>query len=91
MSQADVRIYLSRSCLYCIRAKQLLDRKGVNYTVISVDGDPAAWDMMESLSGRSTVPQIFIDQRPVGGYSDIAALDRQGVLDAMLLIRPDEV
>jgi len=82
--QAEVTVYLSRSCYYCIRAKHLLERKGVQYTSIAVDGDPALWDDMEARSGRSTVPQIFIDQRAVGGFSDIAQLDRDGQLDALL-------
>jgi len=87
--QAEVTVYLSRSCYYCIRAKHLLERKGVQYTSIAVDGDPALWDDMEARSGRSTVPQIFIDQRAVGGFSDIAQLDRDGQLDALLFPTPD--
>jgi glutaredoxin 3 len=87
--QAEVVVYLSRSCLYCIRAKHLLHRKGVQYHSISVDGDPALWDEMEARSGRSTVPQIFIDKQAVGGFSDIAALDRQGLLDALLFPNHD--
>ncbi len=84
MRQAEVVVYLSRSCFYCIRAKQLLERKGVQYTSIFVDNDPAMWDEMETLSGRHTVPQIFIDTQAVGGFSDIAQLDRDGQLDALL-------
>jgi len=82
--QAEVVVYLSRSCFYCIRAKHLLDSKGVHYASVFVDSDPAAWDDMEARSGRLTVPQIFIDQRAVGGFSDIAQLDRDGQLDALL-------
>jgi len=89
MRQAEVVVFLSRSCLYCIRAKRLLDSKGVHYTSVLVDGDPAAWDEMEARSGRSTVPQIFIDKQPAGGFSDIAALDRQGQLDNLLFPNPD--
>jgi glutaredoxin 3 len=87
--QAEVVVYLSRSCFYCIRAKRLLDSKGVHYTSVLVDSDPAAWDDMETRSGRYTVPQIFINQQAVGGFSDIAALDRQGLLDALLFPNPD--
>ena len=84
MRQAEVVVYLSTRCFYCIRAKHLLHNKGVSYQSIIVDGDPALWDEMEARSGRSTVPQVFIDQRPIGGFSDLAELDRQGVLDALL-------
>ena len=84
MRQADVVVYLSRSCFYCIRAKHLLHSKGVSYQSIIVDGDPALWDEMETRSGRSTVPQIFIDNRPIGGFSDMNTLERDGQLDALL-------
>ncbi|MDD2892766.1 MAG: glutaredoxin 3 [Halothiobacillaceae bacterium] len=89
MRQAEVIVYLSRSCLYCIRAKHLLERKGVQYTSIAVDNDPALWDEMEARSGRHTVPQIFINQQAVGGFSDIASLDRQGLLDSLLFPTTD--
>lgn len=89
MRQAEVVIYLSRSCLYCIRAKHLLERKGVQYTSIAVDSDPKLWDEMEARSGRYTVPQIFINQQAVGGFSDIAELDRQGLLDSLLFPTTD--
>ena len=89
MRQAEVVVYLSRSCFYCIRAKHLLERKGVQYTSIAVDGDPALWDDMEARSGRSTVPQIFIDKQAVGGFSDIALLERKGQLDALLFPKTD--
>lgn len=84
MRQAEVLIYLSRSCFYCARAKDLLDQKSVHYTSIDAGSDPAMWDEMEARSGRSTVPQIFIDHHPVGGYSDISKLDKLDQLDALL-------
>lgn len=84
MRQAEVLLYLSRSCFYCIRAKHLLDQKGVHYTSIDAGSDPVMWDEMEARSGRSTVPQILIDHHPVGGYSDISKLDQLGRLDALL-------
>jgi len=87
--QAAVVVYLSRSCFYCIRAKHLLERKGVQYIAIAVDGDPALWDEMEARSRRSTVPQIFIDKQSVGGFSDLAQLERSGQLDALLFPMPD--
>ncbi|MEW6445772.1 MAG: glutaredoxin 3 [Pseudomonadota bacterium] len=84
MPQADVTVYLSRACFYCTMAQRLLHTKGVSYAPIVVDGDDALWDEMEARSGRSTVPQVFIDQRPVGGYTDLLALDKAGKLDALL-------
>ncbi|HES75598.1 MAG TPA: glutaredoxin 3 [bacterium] len=89
MRQAEVVVYLSRSCFYCIRAKHLLHNKGVSYASIIVDSDPALWDEMEARSGRSTVPQIFIDKHPIGGFSDMAELDRQGLLNPLLFPTTD--
>ncbi len=84
MKQAEVTVYLSQSCFYCIRAQRLLDSKGVRYTPIVVDGQAALRDEMEARSGRSTVPQIFIGQRAIGGFTDLRALDQSGQLDALL-------
>ncbi|KAG1660439.1 Protein-export protein SecB [Nymphon striatum] len=67
--------------------RSLLKKKGVDYTEISVGRDRDLWDEMEQRSGRNTVPQIFINDESVGGYDDIAALDRQGELDQKLGIR----
>ena len=69
-----------------MRAKRLLDRKGVSYTEIGVDGDEAARDAMAARGddGRRSVPQIFIDNRHVGGCDDLHALERAGELDALL-------
>lgn len=84
MKQAEVTVYLSQSCFYCIRAQRLLDGKGVRYTPIVVDGQAELWDEMEARSGRNTVPQIFIGQRAIGGFTDLRALDQSGQLDALL-------
>ncbi|MEW5769939.1 MAG: glutaredoxin 3 [Pseudomonadota bacterium] len=84
MAQADVTVYLSRACFYCTMAQRLLNTKGVKFEPIVVDGDADLWQEMEERSGRSTVPQVFIDGRPVGGYTDLLALDREGVLDDLL-------
>lgn len=81
---ASVKIYTTSICPYCTAAKQLLDKKGVSYENIDVSRDTALRRTMEELSGRRTVPQIFIDEQPVGGYDDIAALDRTGELDKLL-------
>lgn len=89
MKHAVVRMYSTRFCPYCLRARMLLKRKGVDYDDINVGGDQALWEEMENLSGRDTVPQIFIGDLHVGGYDDMAALDRAGKLDA-LLFKPSE-
>lgn len=94
MAQADVTVYLSRACFYCTMAQRLLGAKGVRIDTIEVDGDAGLWDEMEERSDRSTVPQVFIDDRPVGGYTDLLALDREGRLDALLFpgaTRPDVI
>ncbi len=81
---AEVKMYSTRFCPYCIRAKTLLESKGVAYTDIAVDADPQLRREMMSLSGRRTVPQIWIDDLHVGGFDDLAALERQGRLDDLL-------
>ncbi len=80
----NIVIYLTAYCPYCIRARALLDRKGVQYTVVDVGGDKALRSEMEARSRRQSVPQIFIEGFHVGGYDDMAALDREGKLDALL-------
>lgn len=84
MSAAKVVMYATRFCPYCMRARSLLKKKGVEFEEISVGGDRELWAEMEQRSGRNTVPQIFIDDKPVGGYDDIAALNRAGELDSLL-------
>ncbi|MGB5598181.1 glutaredoxin 3 [Thiothrix litoralis] len=84
MKQRPVLMYATRFCPYCLRARMLLKRKGIEYEEISVGGDAALWAEMERLSQRDTVPQIFIGDLSIGGYDDMAALDRAGKLDALL-------
>ena len=82
---ANVEIYTWSSCPFCIRAKALLDRKGVEYTEYAIDGDEDARDKMsERSNGKRSLPQIFIDDLHVGGCDDIHALDRRGKLDPLL-------
>lgn len=69
----NVVIYTTKTCPYCVMAKQLLDKKGLSYTEIYVDEDEAAREKMMSLSGRRTVPQIFFDDAHIGGYDDLYA------------------
>jgi glutaredoxin 3 len=82
---ANVEIYTWRTCPFCIRAKNLLTSKGVDFIEYSIDGDEAARDKMaQRAKGKRSVPQIFINDRHVGGCDDIHALDRQGKLDELL-------
>jgi glutaredoxin 3 len=81
---AFVEIYLTPTCPYCQRARALLDRKGVAYTVIDVAKQPHLRDAMEKRARRHTVPQIFIDDRHIGGCDDLYALDGKGRLDPLL-------
>ena len=81
----SVEIYTWRFCPFCIRAKNLLDRKGVAYTEYGIDGDDGARRQMTiRADGRSSLPQIFIDDRGIGGCDDLHALERRGQLDALL-------
>lgn len=82
---AHVEIYLWTTCPFCIRAKRLLDSKGVQYTEYVLDGDePGRAAMAARAGGRQSVPQIFIDDRHIGGCDDLYALDRRGGLDPLL-------
>jgi len=85
VSTPEITMYSTRVCPYCERARLLLQRKGVSVTEIKVDEDPAQLDiMLQRAKGRRTVPQIFIGDRHVGGFDDLAALDRAGELDPLL-------
>lgn len=77
-------IYTTRFCPYCVRAKQLLDSKGIDYLEISVDGDRELRDEMTRKSGRHTVPQIWIGEKHLGGCDDLWAMQRTGELDELL-------
>ncbi len=81
---ARVVMYTTPYCPYCIRARHLLEAKGVSFTDIDVSRDAGLRAEMEQKSGRHTVPQIWIDDFHVGGCSDLVALDRAGKLDDML-------
>ncbi|HJV28483.1 MAG TPA: glutaredoxin 3 [Aromatoleum sp.] len=82
---AKVRMYATAVCPYCVRAEQLLRRKGVaEIEKIRVDLDPARRDEMMSITGRRTVPQIFIGETHVGGCDDLYELEHQGRLDELL-------
>ena len=80
-----VEIYTTPICPYCIRAKRLLQEKGVGFREIDVMGDShARGEMIRRANGRYTVPQIFIGETHVGGSDDLYALERAGRLDALL-------
>ena len=81
---APVTLYTTRFCPYCVRARRLLDRKGVDYTDMRVDKDPALRQEMMERSGRRTVPQIWIGERHIGGCDELHQLERDGRLDALL-------
>jgi glutaredoxin 3 len=81
---AKVLVYSTNYCPYCAAAKALLRAKGVPFEEIDVSKDPARRAEMEQLSGRRTVPQIFINGRSIGGYDDVRQLDATGELDRLL-------
>lgn len=81
---AKVDIYSTAQCPYCVMAKQLLERKGVSYNEIRVDKNPAKRQEMMTKSRQRTVPQIFINDQSVGGYTDLLGLDRAKKLDGLL-------
>jgi glutaredoxin 3 len=84
MAEPTVVMYATDWCGYCARARRLLESKGVAFTEIDVDVVDGARAEMQRRSGRTSVPQIFIGDRHVGGYDDTKALDEQGRLDELL-------
>ena len=82
---SKIEVYSTAVCPYCVAAKNLLKSKGLEWTEVRVDTDPAQRDAMLTRSGgRRTVPQIFINDRHVGGYDDLVAADRSGKLAELL-------
>lgn len=81
---SKVRMYCTAVCPYCVRAMNLLQNKGVAVEKIRVDLDEHQWQVMREITGRNTVPQIFIDDLHVGGYDELARLEMAGKLDALL-------
>lgn len=86
MSQKSVEIYTWQTCPFCMRAKSLLDSKGVQYTEYQIDGDEEARaKMIDRANGRRTVPQIFVDKdHHVGGSDDLYRLEAEGKLNGIL-------
>lgn len=84
MSDKIVTIYTSAVCPFCHWAKDMLNKKAVAFNEIRIDLEQGQAEAMKKRSGRMSVPQIFIGDRHVGGYDDMAALDRNGELDGLL-------
>ena len=84
-AMAHIEIYTKAFCSYCSRAKQLLAAKGVQVEEYDITmGGPKRAEMIQRANGRTTVPQIFIDNRHIGGSDDLYALDREGGLEPLL-------
>ena len=79
-----IEMYSSRFCPFCSGATRLLNAKGVEFTTYLVDGDPQKRREMMDRGGGYTVPQVFIDGRPVGGFDELTALDMDNELDPLL-------
>jgi glutaredoxin 3 len=80
----EVVVYTTRWCPYCIRAKGLLNRKGISFNEVPVDGDRALREDMAGRAGRTSVPQIWIGEQHIGGCDELYALERSGSLDSLL-------
>jgi glutaredoxin 3 len=81
---AKIEVYSMDNCPYCLRAKRLLDSKGARYEEWQVDHTPELRAEMEARSGGTSVPQIFIDDRHIGGFDELSALEIDGELDRLL-------
>ena len=79
-----IRIYTTRWCGFCVRAKTLLDSRGLPYEEVRLDDDPAFRQTVFDATGGWTVPQIVVGDRPIGGYRELWELDREGRLDDLL-------
>jgi len=79
-----IEMYTTAWCGYCVRAKALLEARGLEYTEVPMDDDPAFRARLQELTGGWTVPQILIDGRPIGGYTELWRLDRDGRLAELL-------
>lgn len=79
-----VTVYTKDYCPYCVRAKRLLEKKAIPFEEINVEGRDDLRDWLVETTGQRTVPQVFVDDRSLGGFSDLAALDEQGQLDPIL-------
>lgn len=81
---AKVEVYTTSYCPFCVRAKTLLKGKGIDFKEINMDGKDQELKALKAKTGLMTVPQIFINDELIGGYSDLADLDSKGELDPLL-------
>jgi glutaredoxin 3 len=81
---ADVTVYVTRTCPYCVAAKRLLTKRGASFVEVDVTGDDEKRAWLVQATGLRTVPQIFLGDEPLGGYDELAALDQRGILVDML-------
>jgi glutaredoxin 3 len=81
-----IQLYTTGWCAFCVRAKKLLDDRGLAYDEINVDDDPHFRAKLLDLTGGWTVPQIVVDGRPIGGYQELHLLDRSGRLEQLLAV-----
>jgi glutaredoxin 3 len=82
---AKIEVYTTKTCPYCVRAKNLLNQKDVDFSEIDVTGDDAGREaLLKKSNGMRTVPQIFINDKHIGGYDNLAELEQKGELDALL-------
>ena len=84
MPVVPVTVYTSSFCGYCVRVLDLLQRRGIEFTEISVEDSPGIRDELVARSGRRTLPQIYVGERYLGGAEELAAMDRSGELDRLL-------
>lgn len=81
---AEVTMYRTRFCAYCVLAKRLLEKKGIRFSEIDVSGDKEKRAWLRDVTGSHTVPQVFISGRSIGGYVELYRLERSGELDRMV-------
>ena len=84
MAHPNIKIFSTRFCGYCVAAERLFKSKGMDYEVVKVDEDPAMFEHMMEVTGRRSVPQIFIGDFHVGGFDDLSELNQTGELDDLL-------
>ena len=84
MATPKITVYTKHHCPYCVRAKNLLAKKGVAFEEIDVEHDDALRTWLREKTGQMTVPQVVAGERSLGGFSDVSALDAQGKLDPIL-------
>lgn len=80
---ANVKVYTTGYCPYCVRAKDLLKRKGIAYEEINLDGKDDEKHALIERTGHRTVPQIFINDKMIGGFTELAGMDSRGELDGL--------